>query len=121
MNNNQVHPNDDLWYAIENNGLNDFSEADIKDIVAEVPGENDEYSWYWILKLTNKKYALLSGWCDYTGWDCQSGLKTLGVYNTALQAANAAPKEEECSKRFIRLNLVNQIKGKYPKFTYWSE
>ena len=112
---------DDLRYAIMNNGLTEFSEDEILDIIVEVPGENDELSWWWILKLTKDRYALLSGWCDYTGWDCRSGLSVLGLYETALLAAKDAPFKEESSQRYIRNNLINQLKGLQPKFTYFEK
>lgn len=28
----------------------------------------------WLVKLCDGRYAALEGWCDYTGWDCGSGL-----------------------------------------------
>lgn len=115
-----VHVDDDLWYAIEYNGVEKFSLDDITDIVAEVPGENDELAWWWILQLKDGRFVLLAASCDYTGWDCRSGIDFEDVYETAKQAAEAAPENEEYSKRAIRLNLIGQLDGKYPKFTYWS-
>jgi len=114
----KVHENDDLWYAIENNGLSNFKEDDIIDIVAEVPGENDEFSWWWVLELQNGKFALLEGWCDYTGWDCQSGLSENGIFDNAILAAENSPEED--SGRKIKENLIGQINGIYPKYTLWN-
>ena len=116
-----MNENDDLWYAFENNDVEGISSHDIADIVAEVPGANDEYSWYWIVKLNSGKFALMTGWCDYTGWDCQSGLYLGGTFDSALLAAESAPEVEEYSERHIRKNLVGQVNGEYPKFTYWSD
>ena len=115
-----IRKNDDLWYALSYNPPDTFAVDDIKDIVAEIPGENDELNWWWILKLKTKKFVLLSGWCDCTGWDCQSGIDEIGIFKTALQAAKSSPVKEEYSKRLIRKNLMGQIKGIYPKFTYWE-
>ena len=115
-----VHENDDLWYAIENNTPEKFSRDDIADIVVEVPGENDEFAWWWVLQLKNGKHVLLAASCDYTGWDCRSGIDFEEVYDTAEQATEAAPEKEEYSGRAIRQNLVGQLNGQYPKFTYWS-
>ena len=112
---------DDLYYAIEYNPPEQFSKEDILEIVAEVVGENDEFSWWWVIKMKNKKYFLLEGWCDYTGWDCQSGINEYGYFNTALKAGLASPEKCGYSNRAIRKNLVGQIKGKYPKFTYWED
>jgi hypothetical protein len=42
-------------------------------ILAVWEGANDEDSWRWIVALTDGRFALIEGWCDYTGWDCASG------------------------------------------------
>jgi hypothetical protein len=118
---NKVHENDDLWYALEFNHPQSFLPEDIKDIMAEVPGENDEFSWWWILKLGAKKYTLLEGSCDYTGWDCQSSINEYPIVNTAIKASQFAPIIEDYSKRAIQPNLIAQLKGQFPKFTYWGE
>jgi len=60
---------DDLYSAIEYNPQEGFTEGDILGILAEVPGENDEYDWHWVVKLKDKRYVYVSGGCDYTGWD----------------------------------------------------
>ena len=115
------HKNDDLWWALRYNDPKKFTTDEIVDIIAEVPGENDEFLWWWILELKNGKFALFGASCDYTGWDCQSGIDFEDVYNSAIEAANAAPIIEEYSNRSIRKNLVGQLEGQYPKFTYWGD
>lgn len=50
-----------------------FAKDDVEGILAVVEGENDERPWWWILSLTDGRFAMLTGSCDYTGWDCQSG------------------------------------------------
>lgn len=47
--------------------------VDISEVLAVVEGERDDSSWYWVLRLHDGSVGLLQGWCDYTGWDCQSG------------------------------------------------
>lgn len=37
--------------------------------------KNDEIDWYLLCKLKNNNYALYVAWCDYTGFDCQGGMK----------------------------------------------
>jgi hypothetical protein len=115
-----INPNDNLWDALEFNLPDKFSPKQIEEIVAEIPGENDEFNWWWLLKLENDKYILVSGWCDYTGWDCQSGITEYELCDTPELAAEFAPLIENYSNRKILDNLLGQISGKYPKFTYWS-
>lgn len=62
----------DLYYAFGYNiGVDSLKLVD--DCILEITGEHDEASWHWILKLKDGQIAYASGWCDYTGWDCQSG------------------------------------------------
>lgn len=35
-------------------------------------GENDEEDWVWLVATTSGEHWVLTGGCDYTGWDCQS-------------------------------------------------
>lgn len=113
-----LNPNDDLWYALENNPPATFSVVEIESIVAEVPGENDELDWWWILKLGEGKYFLLRGWCDYTGWDCQSAIdESYGTFPSALEAAKAAPDCDEAARyceRNIEEALIGQVNGTVP-------
>ena len=61
--------NYDLSAACEYNSLDS---SDLVEEILEITGENDEASWHWIVKTTSG-FAYISGGCDYTGWDCQSG------------------------------------------------
>ena len=112
------HKNDDLWYALENNPPSMFKPDDVIDIVAEVPGANDEFDWWWVLEMTDGRFFLLSGGCDYTGWDCQSDITEHGYFENAEAAARAAPTVEEYSKRDIQNNLYRQVVGEQPLFLY---
>lgn len=38
-------------------------------------GHNDEDAWECLCKLDNGNYAYYTAWCDYTGFDCQGGMK----------------------------------------------
>jgi hypothetical protein len=84
---------------------------DIANIHAEVPGHNDEDSWYWVLELKDGRFVLTSAWCDYTGWDCQSEGDSQAAAS-AEEAAMLAPEKEY--DREIRRNLLAQIKGEQP-------
>jgi len=65
----------DLAYAICYNGLADGVDtlADILNLEMIEEGERDAGSWVWRITLPGGIW-LATGWCDYTGWDCQSGL-----------------------------------------------
>ena len=114
-----MNENDDLWYAIEYNTPEKFTKEDVVDILAEVPGENDELAWWWILQLRGGKFVLLAASCDYTGWDCKSWIDFEEIFDTQEQAAESAPAMDDAN-RAIRENLVGQLSGKYPKYTYWG-
>jgi hypothetical protein len=63
----------DLFYAIEYNDRGPLVEgAKITDLKLEQEGCNDGDSWIWHLTVNGERWSL-EGWCDYTGWDCQSG------------------------------------------------
>jgi hypothetical protein len=64
----------DLDACLDNNDIG-ISPSDITAILAVWEGENDEDDWRWIVQLTDGQFALIQGWCDYTGWDCQSGAR----------------------------------------------
>ena len=40
-------------------------------------GHNDEDKWECLCKLDNGNYAYYTAWCDYTGFDCQGGMKII--------------------------------------------
>ena len=46
---------------------------DVAEVIAADPGENDGESWMMAGRLNDGRYFFLDAWCDYTGWDCQSG------------------------------------------------
>lgn len=88
---------------------------DIANIHAEVPGHNDEDNWFWIIELKNEreggKFVITSAWCDFTGWDCQSGGDSQ-IAQSLEDAAMLAPKEEY--GREIQRNLLAQVRGEQP-------
>ncbi len=108
---------DDLRSAFEENSSDELSLRHVLGILAEIPGENDELNWHWIVKLTDGRYAYIQGWCDYTGWDCQSGID-YEFATTALKAAKESPIQEEYSSRAIQAQLIAQLKGTQPYATY---
>ncbi len=103
-------PDPDLEaYLAYNNDI--FKLEDIANIHAEVPGHNDEDNWYWVIELKDGRFVLTDAWCDYTGWDCQSGGKS-HLADTAEAAALLAP--EEVYGRDVRANLLAQVRGEQP-------
>ena len=50
-----------------------FGIGDVTQIVASSEGCNDGDNWVMVGKLSDGRYFFLDAWCDYTGWDCQSG------------------------------------------------
>ncbi len=50
-----------------------FALADVAEVLASSDGENDGASWIAALRLNDGRFALLSAWCDYTGWGCRDG------------------------------------------------
>lgn len=89
-----------------------YTLEDIQNILATVPGHNDEDYWYWVLRLKDGTYVLTEAWCDYTGWDCQSGGNS-SKYKTHVEAVWASPLKDG-SGRAIRKNLAFQIGGAQP-------
>ena len=69
--------NYDLSAACEENGIDS---SDLVDVLLEITGENDEADWHWIVTTTSG-FAYISGGCDYTGWDCQSGAERFDAAN----------------------------------------
>lgn len=51
----------------------DFDANEVASIIKWDEGENDGDSWLAVGTLKNGLFFFLSAWCDYTGWDCQSG------------------------------------------------
>lgn len=90
-----------------------FDLTDIYNIYAEVAGHNDEYDWYWVLELRDGRFLLVSAWCDYTGWDCQSGGES-EVASSAEEAAMLAPEKEAYTERYPRRALLAQLRGELP-------
>jgi len=90
-----------------------YTIEDVANIHAEVPGHNDDDNWYWIIELKDGRIVLTSAWCDYTGWDCQSGGSSQ-VTESIESAALLAPEKEDYTGREIRKNLLAQIRGEQP-------
>ena len=53
--------------------LKDFTIDNVVEVIATREGENDDHPWLAVVRLEDGRYVFLTAWCDYTGWDCQSG------------------------------------------------
>lgn len=102
---------DDIRSAFNFNGLGERLK-DIDVIVAEVCGANDEYSWYWVLKMKDGLFAWAEGSCDYTGWDCQSGAQIHSGFKTAKKAIEGIVLSKYEPRKKIKECLSAQINGK---------
>lgn len=72
-------PGQDGWNlssAMEHNGMGPLSDNNgIAELVLLKQGARDETSWVWRVTCEDGNVWIAEGWCDYTGWDCQSGLR----------------------------------------------
>ena len=59
----------------------DFTIDQVEEVIAFYEGCNDGESWSIVVKLTDGRFGYVDAWCDYTGWDCQSGGSS-GIKNT---------------------------------------
>lgn len=50
-----------------------FTRANVVEIIAAVNGENDGEDWIGIFRLDDGRVVAATGGCDYTGWDCRAG------------------------------------------------
>jgi hypothetical protein len=65
----------DLAYACEYNDLGPLADHRLAGLLMLQQGERDEGEWVWLVTVDDGTHWLATGWCDYTGWDCQSGLE----------------------------------------------
>lgn len=90
-----INLDSDLESALEYNPQENFTAENILNVMAVFEGEREDANWAWVLKLTGGRFAYLQAWCDYTGWDCQSGahsyveLKPLKAVQHAIKDYNA--------------------------------
>ncbi len=50
-----------------------FSIEDVEEVLYAEEGWNDGDPWTGVFKLKDGRFGYVDAWCDYTGWDCQSG------------------------------------------------
>jgi hypothetical protein len=83
----------DFAMAISENEFPPYNDktVTITDLKMFIEGQNDESSWVWYVEGTFPRSRndgstypwtikhIVVGWCDYTGWDCQSGIQWLEI------------------------------------------
>ncbi len=80
--------------------------AEIKRVLAVIEGERDGAHWHWIVELEDGTFAYLNGWCDYTGWDCHSGLDVFE--EPTLEAVLRQVGEAERDELTLQAMSINQ-------------
>jgi hypothetical protein len=115
---NQVmrKPDADLTYGASENSLSK-EVGNIANVLAQVPGEADGPSWYWLAKMKNGKYGLFWGGCDYTGWECQSSMwyKEADSAEEVVEFLKFEEWEQDAkAKKPIKQQLLDQLEGKQP-------
>ena len=89
----------DLFTCLKENPQ-PFTIDDIAKVLAVHEGANDGDDWRWVLSLNDGRFVFLQGWCDYTGWDCQSDASSAfadtpeGAAKEALNHENSQPVYE---------------------------
>lgn len=68
---------EDFALALEYNDYGPCGSGDdfsIAGLLMLVQGMNDEGDWMWLVRLPDGSHHVCVAGCDYTGWDCRSGL-----------------------------------------------
>lgn len=91
-----------------NLGGDKFRLEDVAYVLASVMGENDGPEYFWLCAMKDHTYAVVSGGCDYTGWDCQSSGEA-EIYPTMATALAALPLED--GNRKISGSIKKQLVG----------
>lgn len=87
-----------------------FRLEDVAYALARVDGENDGPGYWWLCAMKDHTYAVVNGWCDYTGWDCRSGGEAT-IYPTLREAIASLPETESYDDRRIKESIEKQLEG----------
>lgn len=49
------------------------SRAMVAEVIASVNGYNDGDQWIGLFRMTDGRFLVAEGGCDYTGWECRAG------------------------------------------------
>ncbi len=78
-----------------------FDREDVVELGGVSCGENDGAEWIAFGRLKDGRWFFLSAGCDYTGWDCQAGGRSVCAETRELLEARAMTVEE-------RLRMSNE-------------
>jgi hypothetical protein len=77
----ESYDTDDFCKGLLGEEADDLSCGKFPDNIVEFywlhEGHNDEDAWECLCKLDNGNFAYYTAWCDYTGFDCQGGMKMI--------------------------------------------
>lgn len=105
-------PDSDLEYCFQYDCSMDPKE--IKNVLAQVPGEADGFNWHWIVEMNDGTFFYVTGGCDYSGWGCQDWGEAKEA-SSPLEAAELTVNDEyRPEKKSIRQQLIDQLKGEQP-------
>lgn len=100
----------DLFGCLEYNPQEQFDITHIQSVIAEVPGQHNEWNYHWVLLLKDGLFVYLTGWCDYTGWDCQSGAESWMGFSAQDVVAHAPETETRFEATIaVRNELERQL------------
>lgn len=79
-------------------------------VVREWSNEDRELNVVAVICTDTNLYYAVSGWHDYTGWDCQSGVTWFGPFDSAERAAVQLSQED---RRSLGFETAPDHKGLY--------
>lgn len=88
----------------------EFKITDVADVIDASDGENDGAHFMCVVLLNDGRFAFLDAWCDYTGWDCQSGGEVLT--STSLRTIERAALTDEARERLPGVQSA-LVSGRY--------
>lgn len=76
--------------------IDEFSFADVAEVIGYVDGEYDEDNWLAVVRLGDGRFVSIVAGCDYSGWDCCSHMSSAVAASLAeLVRWGLSPEERE--------------------------
>ena len=99
----------DFSAAVFHNNV-DVELDNVAKVLAVWAGENDGDSWRWIFVTNDKRYGYMVGWCDYTGWDCQSSCNVV-YFSTIVDAVRHMINVELDANQDVPMHDIRNVVG----------